>query len=125
MPSIAVIGASNSRTKFGNAAVRAYQARNYIVYPINPGEAVVEGIPAYSSILDVVHQIDVVSMYVPPDVGISLLEDIKNSNPGEIWLNPGSESPELLRKAEELELNVIIGCSILNIGESPGTYLEY
>ena len=33
---VAVIGASNNREKFGNRAVRAYQAQGYTVFPIHP-----------------------------------------------------------------------------------------
>jgi hypothetical protein len=36
-----------------------------------------------------------------------------------VWFNPGAESPELLQKAQQLGLNVIAGCSIVNLGLSP------
>ncbi len=36
MPSIAIIGASNDPGKYGNRAVRAYQAQGWTVYPVNP-----------------------------------------------------------------------------------------
>jgi hypothetical protein len=42
MPTIAVIGASNDRTKYGNRAVRAYQARGWTVYPVNLREKLIE-----------------------------------------------------------------------------------
>jgi hypothetical protein len=37
----------------------------------------------------------------------------------ELWLNPGTESPEVLAEAERLGLNVIQACSILGVGLSP------
>ena len=45
---VAVIGASNDRRKYGNKAVRAFQAQGYVVYPINPHEVAIEGLPAFA-----------------------------------------------------------------------------
>jgi predicted CoA-binding protein len=43
MPTVAVIGASDDRRKFGNKALRAFRAQGYTVIPINPRLAEVEG----------------------------------------------------------------------------------
>lgn len=95
-PTVAVIGASRDRAKFGNKSVRAHQRQGYEVFPVNPHADEVEGLPAYPTIADVpVDALDRVSMYVPPEVGVALLEAIRNKNPRELWLNPGSESEEL------------------------------
>jgi uncharacterized protein len=120
---VAVIGASADRTKFGNKAVRAYRDAGWSVFPINPTREQVEGLPAYRD-LDAlpVARVDQVSFYVPPHVGVTLLEQVKRKNPAEIWLNPGSESPELLARARELGLSVIQACSILGVGRHPGSY---
>jgi predicted CoA-binding protein len=122
MKTVAIIGASNDRTKFGNKAVRAYVRRGYTVFPINPREDEIEGLPAYRSIRDVSEPIDRASLYVPPEVGITLLPDVAAQQVGELFLNPGTESPELLNRARELGLQVRQGCSILDIGESPASY---
>ena len=55
---VAVVGASNDRNKFGNKALRAYQAEGHTVIPINPNESVVEGLKTYGSVLDVPGPID-------------------------------------------------------------------
>ena len=44
MPSVAILGASTDRSKFGNKAVRAFLARGYDVYPVNPKGGEVEGL---------------------------------------------------------------------------------
>jgi uncharacterized protein len=116
MPSIAVIGASNDRGKYGNRAVRAYQAQGWTVYPVNPKETVVEGIPAYRTITDIPAPIDRASLYVPPAVGIGLLDAISAHRVKELWVNPGSGSPELLARAETLGLAVVEACSIIAAG---------
>jgi len=117
---IAIVGASNDRRKYGNRAVRAYLRQGWATYPVNPGEVTIEGQRAYKSVGDIpLSQLDRVSLYVPPAVGLQIIEDVVRRPPRELWLNPGAESPVLINRAQSLGLNVIIGCSIVDIGESP------
>ena len=119
---VAVIGASSNRNKFGNRAVRAFQQQGYTVVPINPHEAEIEGLKAYPSVLDVPGPIDMASMYVPPEIGEQVIDEIARKGIAEVWLNPGAESDELIERAEALGLNVIPACSIVGVGASPAGY---
>src|SRR5262245_39885085 len=116
---VAVIGASNDRSKFGNRAVRAYLQRGYTVIPINPHEKEIEGQKAYKSILDVPGAIDMASFYVPPEVGELVIDEVAKNGVAEVWLNPGSESDRLIRHAQALHLEPVIACSIIAIGQNP------
>jgi len=123
MPKIvAVVGASSDRGKFGNKAVRAFQAQGHRVIPINPNEPQVEGLRTYASVLDVPDAIDMATVYVQPDVALRLLDEFEKKGIPEIWINPGAESDELLTEARRRKLNVIAACSIVGIGESPYRY---
>lgn len=123
MPKTAVVvGASPDRRKFGNKSLRAHQQCGWHAVAVNPSAADVEGTKAFASIKDVPEPIDRVTMYVPPSVGITLLEDIADKKPAEFWLNPGTESRELIQKAKELGLDPILGCSIIELGVSPGDF---
>ena len=120
MATVAVIGASNVSNKYGNKAVRAYLRQGWTVYPVNPNEATVEGLKVYRTVTDIPGTVDRVTMYVPPSVGITLLEAIKAKAPAaELFLNPGSESDELVDRAASLGLETIQACSIVDIGERP------
>jgi uncharacterized protein len=119
---VAVIGASNDRHKFGNKALRAFRAQGFIVFAVNPHATTVEGLPAYRSILDVPGPVDMATMYVPPQVGESVIEEIAKKGVGEVWFNPGSESPQLVARAQALGLTPIEACSITGIGEAPSRY---
>jgi uncharacterized protein len=117
--SVAVIGASKDRRKYGNKAVRAYVENGFRVLPINPSESTIEGLPAYPSVNEVPDPVDYVSMYVPPAVGLKLLPAIAARKPKELWLNPGSESDELIEAAADLHLRAVVACSIVALGMSP------
>jgi uncharacterized protein len=119
---VAVIGASNDRRKFGNKAVRAFARQGYDVKPVNPKAAMVEGLTAYASIVDIPGAIDVVTVYVPPEIGERLLPDIASKHPAELWINPGAESDALLARAQALGLEPVVACSIIGHGENPGAF---
>ena len=122
MKTVAVIGASSDRHKFGNKALRAFQAEGHNVIPINPNEREVEGIPTYAAVTDVPGRIDIATVYVPPDIGVTLLDGFEKKQIGEIWINPGAESDELMAEARRLKLNIIEACSIVGIGQNPYSY---
>jgi len=119
---VAVIGASNDRRKYGNKAVRAFRAQGYVVYPINPHETSVEGVMAYAKIADVPEPVEMATMYVPPEIGLTVVDDLARKGVKEVWFNPGSESPELVARATALGLQAIEACSISSIGDSPAKY---
>jgi len=116
---VAVIGASSNRNKFGNRALRAFREQGYTVIPINPNEQEVEGLKTYASVLDVPGTIDMASFYVPPDIGARVIADVARKGIAEVWLNPGAESDELIASARALQIQPIIACSIVAIGENP------
>ncbi|MCA9111884.1 MAG: CoA-binding protein [Planctomycetaceae bacterium] len=122
-PTVVILGASTDRSKFGNKSVRAHLQAGYTVYPVNPKAAEVEGLAAYASIADLpIETVDRVSIYLPPAVGMTMLDKILSLHPQEVWLNPGSESPELLAHAQALGLPVVQGCSIVDLGMSPSQF---
>jgi acyl-CoA synthetase (NDP forming) len=119
MPSVAIIGASNVHEKFGNKAVRAYLRRGWTVYPVNPNEKQVEGLPAFRAVTDIPGPVDRASLYVPPEIGLGLLAAIRDKGVRELYVNPGAESEALMAEAERLGMEPIYACSIVDIGERP------
>jgi predicted CoA-binding protein len=122
MKTVAVIGASSNRRKFGNIAVRAFRQAGYRVIPINPHEREVEGQRAYASVLDVPETIDMATFYVQPEIGERVIEEMAQKGIAEVWLNPGAESDALVAKARALGIRPIERCSIIAIGLSPGDF---
>ena len=119
MKTVAILGASIDRAKFGNKAVRAFQQQGYEVFPVNPKAAVIEGLRAFKSLAEVPARPDMISVYLPPEVLLRVLPEIAAKGCDELWLNPGTESAAVLTEAERLGLNVIQACSIVGVGVSP------
>jgi predicted CoA-binding protein len=120
MKTVAIIGASNDRSKYSNKSVRAHVQQGYQVYPVNPKEQEIEGLTAFPSIAAVPIRPQRVSVYLPPALVLTVLPAIAAKGCDELWLNPGTESAEVLAEAERLELNVVQACSIVAVGMSPG-----
>jgi hypothetical protein len=122
MKTVAVIGASSHREKFGNKALRAFANKGYTVFPINPTETEVEGHPAFKSVLDVPGPIDMATFYVPGAIGVQVLDEVVKKGIPEVWLNPGADDRQVVDKANALGLKTVRHCSIIAIGDSPARY---
>ncbi len=119
---VAVIGASTDRSKYGNKSVRAHVRQGWRVYPVHPSVPTIEGLTAYKSLADVPVKVDRVSLYLPPAIGVSVLDEIAAAAPDEFFVNPGAESDELMSKARALGLKPIQACSIVDVGASPAQF---
>lgn len=119
-PTVAVVGASADRSKFGNKSVRAHLQSGFRVFPVNPRGGTIEDLPALTKLSDVpTRPLDRITLYVPPNVGLSMLDEIVAVGCKELWLNPGAESPELIEHAQSRGLNVVVACSIVAVGIDP------
>jgi predicted CoA-binding protein len=122
-PVVAVVGASADRRKFGNKAVRAYAAHGYEVHPVNPRGGAIEGLAVSRRLGDVpVARLDRVLVYLPPERGLEAVGDLVGKPAGELWLNPGADSRELVEELRCRGANVVLGCSIVALGASPADY---
>lgn len=122
-PTVAILGASADRSKFGNKSLRAHAQAGYDVYPVNPKGGTIEGHQAYGSLAEVpLQRVNRVSVYLPPALGLPALDEIAAKGADEVWFNPGSESPEILAKAKQLGLRAIADCSIVDLGFSPAQF---
>ncbi len=119
MKSVAVIGASSNQDKWSNKAVRAFAQQGYTVYPVNPTETEVEGWKACASVKDVPVRPDTITVYLAPPRVLKVLPDIAARGCDELFLNPGTASPEVLAECERLGLKPIQACSIIAVGVSP------
>ena len=119
MKTAAILGASADPAKFGHKAVLAYARQGYAVWPVNPKEPHIAGHPAYRDIASLPGRPEVISAYLPPQILLGLLPVIVQRGCDELWLNPGTDSLEVVAEAQRLGLPVIRACSIVGLGLSP------
>ncbi len=124
-PTVAIVGASADRSKYGNKAIRAHLQLGYRVFPINPRGGEIEGLTVYKSLSDVPERpLTRITFYVPPLVGLDVLDEAAEVGCQELWLNPGSESEAMVEKATYLGLEPIVACSIIDLGVSPASFAD-
>jgi predicted CoA-binding protein len=110
---VMVIGASRDPAKFGHKAVVAYRAAGHEVFAVNPNADLVAGQPTYADVCSVPGPIDMASVYLPPGDDQGVLNDLAaRGDIGELWLNPGADSPDRVARAKSLKLNVVVACSL-------------
>lgn len=119
---IAVVGASRDRSKFGNKCVRAYLEAGYVVYPVNLTSSEIEKLPVYRTLSDLPRQPDRISVYLPPDKSHRLLPELARHSSSEVWFNPGAANRNTLEAARRLGIQYRDGCSIVDIGLSPSQF---
>ncbi len=115
MPTVAIVGASADPSKYGYKSLVAHRKQGWDVYPVNPKGGEIEGLAVYKSLAEVPVELDRVSLYLPPAVGIKVLDEIAAKGCGELWLNPGSDADEVVARARELGLDPIVACSIVDV----------
>jgi hypothetical protein len=120
---IAVIGASGDRRKYGNKCVRAYQRAGYRVYPVNLVEDEVEGEPVSRSVADVPVDLDLIALYLPPPRTLRVLPQVAEKGAaGGVFFNPGTWDAAVIAEAERLGIPARRECAILAAGYSPGQF---
>jgi len=100
---IALIGASNDKSKFGNRIYRDLRSKGYHVTPINLKDEEIEGDKAYSSIQMMKELPDIVNFVVPPPIAIKVAKNAVELGIEYLWFQPGSESDELEEWLEKTE----------------------
>lgn len=103
----AVVGASADRDKYGNKVLRAYLQQGLEVYPVNPRMAEIEGVKAYPDLPSIPAKVRGVSIITPPHVTERVVEEAAAAGAEFVWMQPGAESPEAIRRAKVLGLKVI------------------
>jgi predicted CoA-binding protein len=119
---VVIVGASSDRSRFSNKAVRAYVEEGFTVYPVHPTETRIEGLPAFRSVGDTPGRPKLLLLYVRPEIGMMVVEEAAKRGIETVYVNPGTGSPELVKKIRALGLSPIEACAIRALGKSPAQY---
>jgi predicted CoA-binding protein len=122
---VAVVGASRDRAKFGNKAVRAYKEAGYTVWPVNPSADEIEGLPVFPDLDSLPSLPHRATIYLPEEAalealdGLAELEGRYGKRISAVYLNPGVDTDAVLERAIEHDLKAHPVCSIRAIGRTP------
>jgi uncharacterized protein len=104
---VAVVGASQDRSKYGNKVLRAYLQNDYEAVPVNPTAKEVEGLAAFPDLASVPGTLDAVSIITPPPITEKVVQNAIDLGIKHIWMQPGAESQRAIKAAEAAGANVI------------------
>lgn len=110
---IALVGASRSGKKFGNAIFTELKQRGYEVYLVHPEAEEIAGERTYPSLEALTGKVDGVVICVPPAKAEAPLREAVAAGIHNIWLQQGSSSPEVMAVATELGITPVTGKCIL------------
>ena len=110
---IALIGASNDRSKYGYKIYKNLTTKGYTVIPINPKEILIEEIKSLPQIESMDKIPDIIDFVVPPKVALAESKRLESKGYDNFWFQPGSESDELIEFLKSTKLNYLINECIM------------
>ena len=125
-PVWAVVGASRDPSRYGHRVLVALRKAGYRAYAVNPNADEIAGERCYPSLAALPETPDVVDTVVPPTVTARTVEEAAALGVTRVWMQPGSESDEAIRLAEERGMRVVHhACAILGALHGPARAMQY
>lgn len=116
---VAVLGASNNPDKYGYKIVKKLMARGYELFPVNPRAGEVLGQKAYQKIEEIIDELDLVVIVIPPELAFNEVLKITNIRSDlPIIVQPGAESAELLAWLKNKDYMVYTQTCVMVLAEN-------
>ena len=110
---VVVLGASPKSERYSNQAVRALVEHGHRVIPVHPLLKKIAGVVAVPGLSGVKDPVDTLTLYVGPERGKELLQDIINLGPDRVIMNPGTESDEIEEELNAKGIAVLRACTLV------------
>jgi uncharacterized protein len=110
---IALVGATNDKSKYGNIIYRDLRNKNIKVYGINPKATTIEGDTAYKDLESLPEKPDIINIVIPPKLALDFLKSAVSKNYDFFWLQPGAESPEIISFLEDNSKNFLANSCVM------------
>ncbi len=114
-----VIGASENPERYSYKAIKMLNEHHHPILALGTRTGEVDGIKIQKEI-DKNEDVHTVTMYVGPKNQPAYFDLITQLKPKRILLNPGTENPELEKLAQENNIEVVHGCTLVML--STGQY---
>jgi hypothetical protein len=113
MTNIAILGASNTPSRYSYKAQQQLQESGYDVFPVSNHHQEILGTTCYRSLVEIVEKIDTVTVYVNPHIVEQLVNDIIAIKPRRAIFNPGSESAPAMKSLKDTGIEVQTACTLV------------
>jgi len=110
---MAVVGASNTKEKFGNLVCRELKAIDFRIFPVNPHENDIRGERCYRTINELKCLTDRLLIVLPPRMTQQLVMTLDPEFVSYVWMQKGAESERAVMLCRKKGINVIYGQCIL------------
>lgn len=88
--SVAVVGATDNRNKYGNTIYRDLRDKGYPVFAVNPSRTTVEGDPCWPDLESLPERPTIVNVVVPPSRTLGVLDEMRRLGLNTVWVQPGA-----------------------------------
>ena len=105
--SIALIGASTNKEKFGYKILVDLDNKGHVVIPINNREIEIEGKKVFKNVNEISDCPSIINFVVPPHIGFEITKDLVESGNDNFWYQPGAESDEISEYLDSQNKNYI------------------
>lgn len=115
---VVILGASPKPERYSNKALRLLRSRGHKVIPVHPAVDRIDGLTVKRSLREIDESVDTLTLYVGPERGEALAEDIVALRPRRVIFNPGTESPRLEGRLAASGIACVFDCTLvmLNAG---------
>ena len=114
---IGFVGATIKKEKWGYKKYKEIKDAGFKVYPINPKYDKVDGdkcFPNLKSLIEFLNEKpNFVITIVPPEITKKTVEQCKKLGIDKIWMQPGSESEEVIELCKESNIEFVHGVCIV------------
>lgn len=117
---VAVVGVSANKKKFGSIIFNDLKSKGYITYPVNPNTKEIDGEKCYPDLISLAGKAEAAVIVVPPEVTNVVVKDAFKAGIIKIWMQQGSESKEAIKFCEENNISVITNQCILMFAQPSG-----
>lgn len=110
---MAVLGASPKPERYSHKAMLMLRDHGYRAIPVNPAVDEILGEKCYPSVTNVPDKIDTITLYLGQARSDPLIDEIVETRPRRIIMNPGAENEDLAARAREHGIEVVEGCTLV------------
>jgi len=110
---VVVLGASPKPERYSNQAVRALLEHGHRVIPVHPLLKEIAGVPAVSALTKINGAVNTLTLYVGPERGKELIQEMIDLKADRVIMNPGTESDEIEAQLNDEGIPVLRACTLV------------